>query len=266
MMPAIAARDIRVHAGDKVLLDIPSLTVGRGQWIALVGPNGAGKTTLLRTLAGDIRPDVGTVLLDGRDISALSAGELAVRRAVLSQHVNVSVPFSVYEVAAMGAGIGKPHGLDRIVLEKLARVGLEAFADRKITTLSGGEQQRAHFARVLVQLELRSEGDEAACLFLDEPTASLDMRHQITMLEMTKQLSRRGVAVITVIHDLNLAAMFAERVIAFSAGEIVADGAPAAVVTDAIVGKVFDVTGVVNQTPWTGRPFVIPHNASPNRQ
>jgi iron complex transport system ATP-binding protein len=83
---------------------------------------------------------------------------------------------------------------------------------------------------------------------------------------MTKQLSRRGVAVITVIHDLNLAAMFAERVIAFSAGEIVADGAPAAVVTDAIVGKVFDVTGVVNQTPWTGLPFVIPHNASPNRQ
>jgi len=260
MTPVVVAQGLRVSVRGKVLLDVPSLIVGKGEWIALVGPNGAGKTTLLRTLAGDIQPDSGHVLLDDRDISTLAVDELASRRAVLSQHINVSVPFTVYEIAAMGAGLGRSRDLDRIVREKLAMVGLDALADRKISTLSGGEQQRAHFARVLVQLAVRNAGRDAACLFLDEPTASLDIRHQITLLAATKALSSRGVAVVAVVHDLNLAAMFADRLVVMAAGKVVADGAPAAVITESVIDAVFDVREVVDQTPRNKLPYVIPHN------
>jgi iron complex transport system ATP-binding protein len=176
---------------------------------------------------------------------------------MLSQHTTVAFPFTVADVVRMGAG--DRGGTDALVASALAEVDLTAFGDRIITTLSGGEQQRAHFARVLVQLACGEAIHGPGLLMLDEPTASLDLRHQLDLLEATRRRRARGVTVVAVLHDLNLATLFADRIVVLDRGRIVADGAPAKIITDAMLEQVFGVTGAIGRVPSPGLPFVLPH-------
>jgi iron complex transport system ATP-binding protein len=259
MMPALEARNVTVRAGGKALLDRVSLSLEAGERVALVGPNGAGKSTLMRALAGELRPQAGSVVLRARDVASYPPRVLALHRAVLSQNVTVTFPFTVAEVAALGAGDRRGAKVEHLVAGALAEVDLAGLAGRIITTLSGGEQQRAHFARILVQLACGEAVHGPGVLLLDEPTASLDLRHQIDVLKAVRRCAARGVTVIAVLHDLNLAGLYAERIVALDRGRVAADGAPPATITDDLLDRVFGVTLRVGRAPPAGTPFVLPH-------
>ena len=259
MNAVLNAREISVRAGSKLLLDRVSLSVSGGERIAIVGPNGAGKTTLLRALAGELKPQSGTLHLKGQRIDSYAARELALHRAVLSQHVTVAFPFTVAEIVAMGGGNSGGRWLDRMVEEMLAEVDLSDFAARAITTLSGGEQQRAHLARVLVQLACGENVGGPGVLLLDEPTSSLDLRHQLELFSVAGRSAERGVAVVAVLHDLNLAAVFADRIIVLNNGHVVSDGTPGETITEQMLSDVFRVSGGICATPPGGLPYVLPH-------
>jgi iron complex transport system ATP-binding protein len=261
MTATLEANNVSVLAGRKPILDGVSLRLAAGETVALVGPNGAGKSTLLRVLSGELRPGSGAVSLRGRPIEVFSSRALAQHRAVLSQSITVAFPFTVTEIVAMGAGDARGRLVNERVDEALALVDLAGFAERIFTTLSGGEQQRAHFARVLVQTAFGEAQHGPGVLLLDEPTASLDLKHQLTLAECVKRCAARGTAVLAILHDLNLAAVFAERIVAIHCGRIAADGAPARVITDALLADVFGVSDAVGRAPSGALPFVLPHAA-----
>jgi iron complex transport system ATP-binding protein len=173
MTALITASSVTVRVGTKTLLDGVSLDVAPGEIVALVGPNGAGKSTLLRVLAGELKPASGIVMLKGRALQDYPPRALALHRAVLSQSTHVAFPFTVGEVVRMGAGNRGGLAIDALADVALADVDLGMFGERIITTLSGGEQQRAHFARVLVQLACGDEAhDRASCCSTSRPRAS----------------------------------------------------------------------------------------------
>jgi iron complex transport system ATP-binding protein len=259
MSAVIAATSVTVRAGAKMLLDDVSLALVPGEVVALVGPNGAGKSTLVRTLAGELRPASGGVTLKGRAIQTYAPRELAMHRAVLSQNTGVAFPFTVGEVVRMGAGDRHGRAVEALAERALADVDLTAFSARIIGTLSGGEQQRAHFARVLVQLACGEAAHGPGLLLLDEPTASLDLKHQLDLLEAMGRCARRGVAVVAILHDLNLAAMSAGRIVVLDRGRVAAAGTPAETVTDAVLARVFGCSVTVGRAPPPGMPFVLPH-------
>src|SRR5262249_8126736 len=186
------------------LLDAVDLSVAAGEMVAIIGPNGAGKSTLLRLLSGDLRPSEGDVRLKQRSLRAYTPRELASHRAMLSQHVNVTFPFTVAEIALMGAGDRSERDARLLADAALDEVGLDGFRDRQLPTLSGGEQQRAHFARVLVQLACGEAEHGPGLLLLDEPTSSLDLRHQVDLVEAARRRAANGTAVLAILHDLNL--------------------------------------------------------------
>jgi iron complex transport system ATP-binding protein len=257
--PAIETHAVSVRAGNKTLLDSVTVAFAPGETVAIVGPNGAGKTTLMRLLCGELRPRSGLVRLKGRDIASYSPRALAEHRAVLSQNVTVVFPFTVAEVVRMGAGDRRGPRVEELVAAALREVDLAPLGERIITTLSGGEQQRAHFARVLVQLACGEAVHGPGVLMLDEPTASLDLRHQLDLLSATRRCAARGVTVIAILHDLNLAALFADRIVVMSDGRVAGDGPPRDTITDDMLARVFKVGAAVGRAPAPGVPFVLPH-------
>lgn len=257
MTAAYALTAVGARVRTATLLDDISLSISAGETVAVVGPNGAGKSTLMRILSGDFTASSGSVQLRGRDIGGYRAEELAAARAVLSQHVQVTFPFTVDEIIRMGGGRQPRAVVDPLVAAAIAEADLAAFAHRELPTLSGGEQQRAHFARVLVQLACGEAEHGPGVLLLDEPTSSLDLRHQINLLESARRRAGRGTAVIAVLHDLNLAARFADRIVVLRKGRLVADGTPADTITDQLLKQVFEVDASVGRTP-EGLPFVLP--------
>jgi iron complex transport system ATP-binding protein len=252
------AASIIVRAGGKLLLDGVSLSFDRGRTVALIGPNGAGKSTLLRVLSGEMKPQSGQVRLRGLELASYPPQTLALHRAVLSQQVNIAFPFTVTDVVHMGAGHGRDPQIETLVDATLAELDLHGLAHRAITTLSGGEQQRAHFARVLVQLGRGPERGGSGILLLDEPTAGLDLRHQLGMLESVKRRTMTGTLVVAILHDLNLAALLAERIVVLDRGRIDCDGPPEATITDQMLHRVFDIETTVSRAPASGMPFVLP--------
>jgi iron complex transport system ATP-binding protein len=254
----LSGHDVTVRIGAKLLVDRISLSFNPAETVAIVGPNGAGKTTLLRALAGELRAGAGSVLLKGRAINDYGPRELARHRAVLSQNISVAFPFTVAETVRMGASNRSSRAVDALVDAALAEVALSDFANRVITTLSGGEQQRAHFARVLVQLACSDAADGPGILLLDEPTASLDLKHQIELLMLARRRTAQGITVIAVLHDLNLATLFAERIVVLNGGRIECDGTPTETVTSEIVERVFGIAAPVGCTPPKGVPFILP--------
>ena len=257
-MSAIARTDtIALTIRGATLVDGIDLSVKSGEAVAIVGPNGAGKSTLLRLMSGDLKPTSGRMHLKDRDLSSFTPRALAMHRAVLSQHVNVSFPFTVDEIVTMGAGEASLAAARPIVTAMLHELDLMPFRDRELTTLSGGEQQRAHFARVLVQLHFGEAAHGPALLLLDEPTSSLDMRHQIDLVEIARRRARAGTAVVAVLHDLNLATRFADRIVVLQRGRLVADGRPADVVTRAMLREVFEIDAELGHGD-DGAPFVLP--------
>lgn len=241
MSAVLEAKGVGMRIRSATLLDAVDLSVRGGETVAIVGPNGAGKSTLLRILSGDIAPTSGSVLLQGAPLKSYAAYALAARRAVLSQHVSISFPFTVEEVVRMGAGDMARVKAQPLVDAMLDEIGLAAFRDRELPTLSGGEQQRAHFARVLLQLAIGESKHGPGVLLLDEPTSSLDLRYQINLVETGKRRANAGTAVIAILHDLNLAARFADRIVVLHRGRIAASGSPRQTITSAMLRNVFEV-------------------------
>jgi iron complex transport system ATP-binding protein len=258
MSPLLETELLSVFAGRKTLLDRVSLSFERGQTVAVIGPNGAGKSTLLRALSGEIWPQSGRVHLNGRNVTSYPPDILAKHRAVLSQQVNITFPFTVAEVVGMGASRERGARIDTLINAVLAELDLLNLADQCITTLSGGEQQRAHFARVLVQLALGQEQDGCGIMLLDEPTSNLDLRHQLGILDIAKRRALSGALVIAIFHDLNLAALFAKHVIVLNRGCIDSQGRPEETITDAMLARVFAIETAVRRLPVSGVPFVLP--------
>lgn len=253
--PMIEADALCMKVRQATLLDHVSVQLRGGETVAIVGPNGAGKSTLLRSLSGDLRCTSGSVRLKGRDLASFSSRELASHRVMLSQHVNVSFPFTVEEIVAMGAGDRSRAAAAPLVDAAIAELDLSPFRRRELPTLSGGEQQRAHFARVLVQLACGEAEHGSGVLLLDEPTSSLDLRHQINLVETAKRRARTGTAVVAVLHDLNLAVRFADRIIVLRKGVVAADGSPSETITDAMIRQVFEVETSIGTED--GQPYVL---------
>jgi len=260
--PLLEAQSVSIVIGGATLVEAIDLRVAPGEMVAIVGPNGAGKSTLLRMLSGDLRPTSGRIELKQREIHRYPPRQLAHHRAMLSQHVNVTFPFTVGEIVHMGAGDAGRAAAQPLVDAALGAVGLTHFVDRQLPTLSGGEQQRAHFARVLVQLACGEALHGPGLLLLDEPTSSLDMRHQIDLVETAKQRARNGTAVIAVLHDLNLAMRFADRIVLLHRGKLAVDGDRAEAITAETIRSIFEVDVRIDFTEQ-GVPFLLPQTMRP---
>ena len=266
MTALVVAEAVSYRAGGRLLVDGVSLAVARGEMVVIAGPNGAGKSTLMRLLCGELAPASGAVRYGAEPLATLPAWRLAGRRAVLPQASRLAFPFRVREVARIGLdGIGR--GLTRparqaIVARALAEADLTELAERNYQTLSGGEQQRAQFARVLCQLEAGRTLSSDQVLFLDEPIASLDLRHQLALLDAAARRARAGLAVVAVLHDLNLAAAYADSLVVMDAGRVVEAGRPSAVLSDRLLAEVFGVSLGVGRVPPDGQAFVLPERPS----
>lgn len=265
MAEGLCADALTYAVGDRDLVRDVALTVAPGRIHVIVGPNGAGKSTLLRLLSGELTPRRGTVRYDGEPVGALPPWRLAAMRAVMPQALRLAFPFSAGQVARIGLdGIGR--GLDRrardaILTDSLRRADASHLAHQAYPTLSGGEQARVQFARALCQLAAGRTLARQQVLFLDEPTASLDLRHQTALLDVAAELAATGTSVVAILHDLNLAAAYADELVVMQAGRIVARGAPAAVMRDDLVASVFGVPWRVGQLPEEGRPFILPRRS-----
>lgn len=252
---ALRAEGVTVERAGRPILSQVDLEVHHGETLALVGPNGAGKSTLLGALCGDLRPKTGTVEIAGAPLNAWTPRELAMRRSMLPQHHTLSFPFTVAEVVRMGRmpwfGTELEEEDDSAVGQAMRDADVAALADRPFPSLSGGEQARVALARVLAQ--------RAAVVLLDEPTAALDIRHQELVFAVTRGQTVRGHAVVAVVHDLGLAAAYADRVAVLSAGRLVACGPPHEVLTQSLLSEVYQHEIEVLPHPRTGRPLVLPH-------
>ncbi len=244
----------------RVILNNINLALRPGEILTLLGPNGAGKTTLLKIMAGELKPDTGTVHLDGRVLSDFSPGELARRRAVLPQESALGFDFPVIDVVLLGRMPYLQQRENRRDL-RLARLamrlaGVSHLSERTYTKLSGGERQRVHLARVLCQiLDTRKSG---GVLFLDEPTASLDLRHQHDILRSVRRFARSGMSVLVILHDLNLAAVYADRIALLDRGALHAVGTPDEVLRRDLIRDVYGMDCRVIPHPVGGFPLVIP--------
>jgi iron complex transport system ATP-binding protein len=248
------------RGGRRVLADV-SVTVRPGALTALVGPNGAGKSSLLALLAGRLRPYAGRVTLDGQCLSLWDHPGLARRRAVLSQNVQLAFGFSALEVVLLGRC---PHhrGVERasdraVALEALRAVGALALHDRSLLELSGGEQQRVQLARVLAQVWER--GDRPAYLLLDEPEAGLDVAHQHFVLGLARRLAGEGLGVLAVLHDLNLAARYADDVALMFEGRVLRQGTPEAVLDPEPLSAAYGLRLKRSAVPDAPRGWMIVH-------
>jgi iron complex transport system ATP-binding protein len=254
-----AADDVSLRLGGRQILHGVSLDVQAGEVVALVGPNGAGKSSLLRLLAGERRPDGGAVHLLGRRLEDWRPAELARRRAVVPQDLHLDFAFTALEVVLIGRS---PHGTGRhetrrghaVALDCLERVGAGHLAGRFYPSLSGGERQRVHIARALAQIAAGhgTETAENRCLLLDEHTSSLDPAHQHGMFRLAREVAAEGVGVVAVVHDLNLAAAYGDRVGVLESGRLAAFGRPEAVLTPPVIAQVFGLACVPLRNPLTG--------------
>ena len=257
----LRARGITVRLGRKAVLHGVDFTARPGALSAIVGPNGSGKTTLLRALVGDVAYE-GAVSLDGRAIAGLEPWELAARRAVLAQATPIAFPFTVREVVGLGLAAG-PHAAEPgIAAAALNAVGLAGYGGRFFQELSGGEQARAHLARVLAQVWAPVLQDRPRWLLLDEPVASLDIGHQLHIMRLARDYADRGGGVVAVMHDLNLTAMFADRVTLLHEGTVLDTGLPDEVLADHHLSRAYACPIRVNTAPPRGT-FILPQAADP---
>lgn len=243
----ISARALSVLRGARTILHDLTFDLHPGEVTVLIGPNGSGKSTLLAALSGTL-PYRGQVLLNGAEVARTSPPRLAQLRAVMAQSAEVGFAFTVAEVVTMGAALPAPR-----IADLLAEVGLAGFGPRSARALSGGEAQRLHLARALAQ----AEGKPAPFwLMLDEPVSSLDLAHQVAVMDQARRFAAAGGGVLMVLHDLNLAVRGADRLVVLHKGKIHTDGPPHAVLTDAMVAQVYGVGLPVNSAP-SDAPFLL---------
>lgn len=251
-------RGVECRLGGRTVLTGLQLDIVPGEVLALVGPNGAGKSTLLGALAGDIPPAAGSIVLAGHPLATWTQRDLARQRSVLLQANQVSFPFTVAEVVELGRAPwrGRPEADedDHAIAEALRLTDAGQLTGRRFTELSGGERARVSLARVLAQ--------RTPVVLLDEPTAALDLRHQEEVMAIARDLAAAGRTVVTVLHDLSLAAAWADRIAVLSDGELVAAGPPAQVLTAELIAEVYGLAvHVLTDTP-DRRLLVVPKRPS----
>ena len=251
------ADGVTVRLGDSTVLAGVSIALRPGRITALIGPNGAGKSTLLRVASGDVAPQRGSVTVGGRLISDYSVQQLAEVRAVMAQTPTVMFDFTVEEVVRMGwvqEGIYLHDAAERAFSEVTQASETEALLGRTYRTLSGGEQRRVQFARALLQIWREGSGAVVPrYLMLDEPTANLDLAHELAVLRLARRVADEGAGVLAVLHDLNLAARFADDMTLLSHGRIASSGAPGKVLDAEMLGTVY------------GTDITVEHHATLNR-
>lgn len=257
----IEAKNISVEIHSRRILEDVSLQLKCGEILAVLGPNGAGKSTLRKILCGDLEPSGGEVSMNGKSLAGWSLPERAKIRAVLPQDSSLNFPFTVLEVVLMGraphlsgAESEKDYEIARAALRAVEELDLE---DRIYPTLSGGERQRVQLARVLAQI-WEADGDEPRYLLLDEPTANLDLAHQHGALKIARRFALENAAVLVILHDLNLAAQYADRIMLMKAGKIVAEGKPKEIFTEKIIRETFDLPISIIEHPQLKFPLIIP--------
>jgi iron complex transport system ATP-binding protein len=252
----VDVRAVTFEYGRARALDGVSLTARPGEFVGLLGPNGAGKSTLIRLVAGLLAPRQGEVRLAGLDPARAPRRAVARACALVPQEPKVSWPFTVREAVMMGRAphqglLAVPGPLDHgAVKGALQACDLVHLADRRIDALSGGERRRVFFARALAQ--------EPRVLLLDEPTAFLDLGHQVAAMRMAQVAARGGLCVVAVLHDLNLAAAACDRLVVMAAGKVVAEGPPAEVLTAARVQEVWGLPVWRGENAQSGKPVVLP--------
>ena len=243
--PRLHAADVVVRFGDRLAVDGASFDLNAGSLTVLIGPNGAGKTTLVRALAG-LLPAEGRIAIDGRSLGSFSARERAQRIAYLPQGNVFHWPMAVASIVALGRhpfadALSPLSNADRAAVERaLVVTACVPFAERPVTTLSGGERARVALARALAS--------EAPVLLADEPTVSLDPRHQLVVMGLLKRVAQDGAAVLAIVHDLALAARFADRIVVMDRGRVVAQGEPREVLTPERIAAVFAVEAEIADT------------------
>lgn len=240
-----------------LVLNNVNLTIRAGEMVGLLGPNGSGKTTLIKMASGVLRPtSLGKVQLDGQSLSTLRRKAIARYLAVVPQQFNIPFAFTVEEVVTLGRipflkPLGEENENDRRIVDAAMKlVDVSHLKNRRFNELSGGEKQKVVLAMAMAQ--------QPRILLLDEPTAHLDISHQVQTLELVKHLNMtQGLTVLAALHDLNLAASYFDRLVLLKKGEIVIDGTPIQVLTEKLIKEVFDTPVLVNAHPVTGRPHVI---------
>ena len=253
--PVLRTESLSVRVDDHTLLDDVNVGVSGGELLGVVGPNGAGKTTLLKALSGDVEPSTGAVYIDERPLSDFDPRELARRRAVMPQSSYLPFLFTAREVVRMGRAPWEGERGEREHGAKLTdyAMGLtdtRDYAIRAYPTLSGGEQSRVTLARVLAQ--------ETPILLIDEPTAHLDLRHQHLVLQLARELAAEGAAVVAVLHDLNLAAMYVDSAVVLHRGEVVVAAPVAEALHPDVLAPVFGLEFILQSHPSLERPMLVP--------
>lgn len=259
----LRGESLTVRVEQQTLLDDVSVGVAGGELLGVVGPNGAGKTTLLKALGGDVELTSGLVYIDERPLSEFDARELARRRAVMPQSSYLPFLFTAREVVRMGRAPWEGERGEREHGAKLTDYAMSLtdtrdYAIRAYPTLSGGEQSRVTLARVLAQ--------ETPILLIDEPTAHLDLRHQHLVLQLARELASEGAAVVAVLHDLNLAAMYADTALVLQRGAVIASGAVADALHPDVLSPVFGIDFVLQPHPELERPMLVPLPATVSRE
>ncbi len=255
-MPSIETKDLVFGYTTQPLFDGLTVRIGAGEFVGLVGPNGSGKTTFLNLLTRVLKPSRGHIFVDGEELGTLSARALARKIAVVPQESNIIFPFTVSEVVLMGRAPHLTSILERdedfeIAMEAMEMAEVSHLADRPIMNLSGGERQSVLIARALAQ--------RPGIMLLDEPTAFLDIKHQVDIYDILTRLNcEQKMTIVAVSHDLNLASHYCERVLVFKQGQLKFDASPEQAITATTVRDVYGADVVVEKEPLSGRPFVLP--------
>jgi iron complex transport system ATP-binding protein len=258
----LALNQVSFSYNDSPVLYDVDLTVEKGEMVALMGPNGSGKTTLLKLASGVLRPAEGVIHLDGSSLSRLKRRQVAQRVAVVPQQFHMPFAFTLREVVLLGrtpflkAFSNEGEKDQQAVNRAMGLIGIEELGQRFFNELSGGERQKGILAMALAQ--------EPKLLLLDEPTAHLDINHQMEILELVKGLNReQGITVIGAMHDLNLAALYFDRLVLLKEGRIFTDGTPSQVLTEENIGEVFGAWVQVIQHPLMKTPHIVITPRSP---
>lgn len=254
-MSAIDFSELSLTLGNKTILKQASASIKAGEFTILLGPNGTGKSSLLKLISREWKTK-GDVSYFGRALNEWNPAHLAKHLGILPQHSNLTFAFTAKEVVELG-GLNLhscQKGIEKIAHQNMEQTDVIHLADRQFPSLSGGEKQRVHLARVLTQL---SQCEDKCALLLDEPTSALDLGHQHKTLQLAKRMADRGAAVVAVIHDLNLAAQYGDRLIVLNRGEIAADGTPEQVLTPELIQSVYQWSVDVITHPTGHYPVVI---------
>lgn len=250
---SIKAKSIFWEVDNKRIIKDISLEINLGEVVSIIGPNGAGKSSFLNVLSGDIKPTSGSVSFDETNLKDISIQERSFMRSVMSQSQQIVYDFSVKEIIEMGwldRGIASYSGnFKEAVMKVASECSVHDLLEQKFNTLSGGEQRRVHFARTLIQLWRPSNSRDPRYMFLDEPTANLDILHEQNLMKLVRSKAMEGIGILLILHDLNLAAKYSDKLVIFKNGSLIKSGSPEEVLQSKVLTEVYGLDMEVAQDP-----------------